>query len=75
MGYLHEHPIRWEILQKKDSPFIDASLTREAKPRKQAENIEEEELNQILDKISKSGYDSLSKTEKRRLFKASQKNE
>jgi membrane associated rhomboid family serine protease len=75
MGYLHEHPIRWEILQKKDSPFIDASLAREAKPRKQAENIEEEELNQILDKISKSGYDSLSKTEKRRLFKASQKNE
>jgi hypothetical protein len=33
------------------------------------------EINQILDKISKSGYDSLSKYEKRRLFKASQKND
>ena len=59
----------------KEKIFIDASLTRESSPRKQAENIEEEELNQILDKISKSGYDSLSKIEKRRLFKASQKNE
>jgi membrane associated rhomboid family serine protease len=75
MGYLHEHPIRWDRFRKKDSPFIHAEFTREVKPRKQAENIEEEELNQILDKISKSGYDSLSKSEKRRLFKASQKNE
>ena len=75
MGYLHEHPINWERFRKKESPFIHADLTREKKPRKQAENIDEEELNQILDKISKSGYDSLSKTEKRRLFKASQKNE
>lgn len=75
MGYLHEHPIRWNPLLKKDSPFIHADLTREKMPNKQAENIDEEELNQILDKISKSGYDSLSKSEKRRLFKASQKNE
>jgi membrane associated rhomboid family serine protease len=75
MGYLHEHPIRWEKVRKKDSPFVDAAFTRDVKPRKLAENIEEEELNQILDKISKSGYDSLSKSEKRRLFKASQKNE
>ena len=62
-------------LRKKESPFIHADLSRETKPRKSPENIEEEELNQILDKISKSGYDSLSKSEKRRLFKASQKNE
>ncbi len=75
MGYLHEHPIRWDRFRKKGSPFINPALTREVKPRKHAENIEEEELNQILDKISKSGYDSLSKSEKRRLFKASQKNE
>jgi uncharacterized protein YqeY len=39
------------------------------------QEVVEEELNQILDKISKSGYDSLSKYEKRRLFKASQKND
>ncbi len=75
MAYLHEHPIRWDKLRKKESPFIHADLSRETKPRNPPENIEEEELNQILDKISKSGYDSLSKSEKRRLFKASQKNE
>jgi membrane associated rhomboid family serine protease len=40
-----------------------------------SEIVEEEELNQILDKISKSGFDSLSKLEKKRLFQASQKNE
>jgi membrane associated rhomboid family serine protease len=39
------------------------------------EVVDEEELNQILDKISKSGFDSLSKIEKKRLFQASQKNE
>jgi hypothetical protein len=39
------------------------------------EVVDEEELNQILDKISKSGFDSLSKLEKKRLFQASQKNE
>lgn len=33
----------------------------------------EEEVDELLDKISKSGYDSLSKDEKIRLFKASQK--
>mgnify|MGYP000735860728 CR=1 FL=1 len=62
-------------LKKKDRVFIDAKFTRETTPRKLAENIDEEELNRILDKISKSGYDSLSKQEKRRLFTASQKNE
>ncbi len=40
-----------------------------------SEVVDEEELNQILDKISKSGFDSLSKLEKKRLFQASQKNE
>jgi membrane associated rhomboid family serine protease len=75
IAYLFEHPIQISWLKKKEKIFIDASLTRESSRRKQAENIEEEEINQILDKISKSGYDSLSKTEKRRLFKASQKNE
>ncbi len=33
----------------------------------------DEEIDEILDKISKSGYESLTKTEKQRLFKASQK--
>ena len=31
----------------------------------------QEEIDQILDKIRKSGYDSLSKDEKKRLFEAS----
>jgi len=61
------------MASKNDRVFIDAKFTRETPPRKPAENIDEEELNRILDKISKSGYDSLSKQEKRRLFTASQK--
>jgi membrane associated rhomboid family serine protease len=34
---------------------------------------EEEQLNELLEKISKSGYDSLTKSEKETLFKVSQK--
>lgn len=75
MGYLFEHPLTWRWPQKKDRVFINAPYTRTAPPHKGTENIDEEELNRILDKISKSGYDSLSKQEKRRLFTASQKNE
>ena len=75
LAYVVEHPFKWQWPQKKDRVFIDAKFTRETTPRKPAENIDEEELNRILDKISKSGYDSLSKQEKRRLFTASQKNE
>lgn len=76
MGYLHEHPINWQkLFPKKNSPLNSSKFSRDVQPQKTAENIDEEELNQILDKISKSGYDSLSKSEKRRLFKASQKNE
>ena len=44
-------------------------------PRKEPETVPEEELNAILDKISQSGYDSLSDYEQKRLFKASQKND
>lgn len=75
MGYLFENPLQFRWLEKKERVFIHSQNTKEARPRKPAENIDEEELNMILDKISKSGYDSLSKIEKRRLFKASQKNE
>ena len=35
--------------------------------------MEQDTIDKILDKISKSGYDSLSKTEKEILFKASGK--
>jgi membrane associated rhomboid family serine protease len=44
-------------------------------PRKEPETVPEDELNAILDKISQSGYDSLSDYEQKRLFKASQKND
>lgn len=45
-----------------------------SKKKKESE-IDESEIDALLDKISKSGYDSLTKFEKKRLFKASQKNE
>jgi membrane associated rhomboid family serine protease len=75
LGYWFEHPITWRWPQKKEQVFRNSPHTRETGPKKTSENIDEEELNRILDKISKSGYDSLSKQEKRRLFTASQKNE
>ncbi|MHA8069195.1 rhomboid family intramembrane serine protease [Aquirufa ecclesiirivi] len=53
-------------VQKKIQDFVDQN---------EADEIEEDELNAILDKISTSGYESLSKHEKKRLFKASQKND
>ena len=34
---------------------------------------DDDEVDEILDKISRSGYESLSKEEKQKLFKASQK--
>ena len=46
-----------------------------SKPRKSAagSKSEQEEIDAILDKISQSGYDSLSKEEKQKLFNASKK--
>jgi hypothetical protein len=38
------------------------------------EEVEQNELDGILEKISKHGYDSLSKEEKRKLFELSKKN-
>ena len=38
-----------------------------------ADNVDESYLNKLLDKISKSGYDSLTSKEKDDLFKLSQK--
>lgn len=39
--------------------------------KKQTENVNQEEIDRILDKISKTGYDKLDKKEKETLFKAS----
>jgi len=38
------------------------------------EETNQDELDQILEKISKSGYDGLTKEEKRKLFELSKKN-
>lgn len=50
-------------------------INQKIQPRRELETVPEEELNAILDKISQSGYDSLSDYEQKRLFKASQKND
>jgi hypothetical protein len=41
--------------------------------RKKNISVKQKEIDLILDKISKSGYDSLSKSEKETLFKAGEK--
>lgn len=38
------------------------------------EEVDQTELDAILEKISKKGYDSLTKEEKRKLFELSKKN-
>jgi len=50
-------------------------VNQKIQPRKEPETVPEDELNSILDKISQSGYDSLTDYEQKRLFKASQKND
>ena len=50
-------------------------VNQQFQARKEPETVPEDELNAILDKISQSGYDSLSDYEQKRLFKASQKND
>jgi membrane associated rhomboid family serine protease len=46
-------------------------VVKNDQPKKAAENFNQKEIDTILDKISKSGYDKLSKEEKETLFKAS----
>ena len=56
---------RWNTTTTRPNPVED---DMEYNARKKAR---QEEIDQILDKIRKSGYDSLSKDEKQRLFEAS----
>jgi membrane associated rhomboid family serine protease len=62
------------IFEIKIKEFAQA-VNQQFQPRKEPETVPEDELNAILDKISQSGYDSLSDYEQKRLFKASQKND
>jgi len=68
---------RWfASLWKKKEPHIDVTYGgrygQEAAYRQQKKQ-DEEELNRILDKVKKSGYDGLTPEEKRRLFDISRK--
>jgi hypothetical protein len=64
----------------KNDPKIKVSYkepksTKKSKPQSSnsSANPNQEEIDAILDKIAESGYDNLSKEEKQKLFKASQK--
>jgi len=50
-------------------------IVHQSKEQAQASNttVSQAEVDQLLEKITKSGYDSLSKSEKELLFKASKK--
>ena len=55
-----------------EGPAYTASTDRDDMDYNARKKQEQEEIDAILDKIRKSGYDSLTKEEKRRLFEASQ---
>jgi membrane associated rhomboid family serine protease len=78
-GFYFQFPQKNNVFVKEEKVFSFVKVTQkkvfESPNDSDNQEVVEEELNQILDKISKSGYDSLSKYEKRRLFKASQKND
>ena len=68
---------RWfSSFKKKKEPHIDISYggrySQEAAYRQQKKQ-EEEELNRILDKVKKNGYEGLTPEEKKRLFDISRK--
>lgn len=78
-GYFLNKPEKKQVFIREEKVFsvvhVAQKKVQELTADPEKEDVVEEELNQILDKISTSGYDSLSKYEKRRLFKASQKND
>ncbi len=57
---------------RNDSDVVDAKFY-DIKDNKEEEEIDQEEIDRILDKISKSGYQNLTQKEKRILFEASKK--
>lgn len=59
-----------KILKKKSNLKV---VKNKSYPSANTGSSDQETIDLILDKISKSGYDSLSKTEKEQLFKASKK--
>ncbi len=75
-------PRYFEYLYMKFKPKGSPSSSKKPKNKKMSivsdaeiiEEVDQSELDEILEKISKSGYDSLSKEEKRKLFELSKKN-
>jgi membrane associated rhomboid family serine protease len=61
----------WVNTIGKPRPSLKTHYVNERSKRPHRSDVEQEEIDRILDKISKSGYDSLSAAEKEVLFKAS----
>jgi len=61
----------------KSSTFGKTSTKQKSKPSSQnphgQQDVSQEEIDKILDKIAEKGYESLSKEEKQKLFNASKK--
>ncbi len=57
---------------RKSTPFkkVHRNTTQPVKPAKKEKDLTQKQIDDILDKISKSGYDSLTKEEKDFLFRA-----
>lgn len=83
-GYLYISQLRKGRDLGKPINFVSNALKNIGKPKMkisyrsnqqptQGKLISQEEIDRILDKINQSGYDSLSKEEKEKLFKASEK--
>ena len=78
-NYLVYIPKRRTIISTRDIKIIEdskyiESIDKEDEDYNYNKKMEQQTIDKILDKISKSGYESLSKTEKEILFKASGKN-
>lgn len=61
----------WPVREKKQK--FKVNINEDYKPSSSGSDLNQDEIDAILDKISKSGYNSLSKSEKEKLFKASEK--
>jgi membrane associated rhomboid family serine protease len=73
IGYLIlKKPVRWnELVFKLRKKTIEYKMQKEHKVLSQQSNIERE-IDSILDKINREGFDSLSEDEQERLYKGSQ---
>ena len=60
-------------LKRKSKLKVVSHNVNYSEPKKPKAGSDEQIMNDLLDKISKSGYDSLTKSEKEELFKLSQK--